>query len=86
VVAVAEPMLVQQVEEASPSCVWIAAGRSTQTNELLVGALHERGVRAQLVAPAGPDLYAWPRRLFLCTGGRGNRRSTRHGIRRLHAR
>jgi RimK family alpha-L-glutamate ligase len=48
--AVAEPMLAQQVEEASPSCVWVAAGRSTQTNELLVGALHERGVRAQLVA------------------------------------
>lgn len=32
--------------------MWVVAERSTLTNELLVGALHERGVRAQLVKPA----------------------------------
>jgi glutathione synthase/RimK-type ligase-like ATP-grasp enzyme len=34
------------------SAVWIVEGHSTPTSELLVGALHERGVRAQLIEPA----------------------------------
>jgi RimK family alpha-L-glutamate ligase len=31
--------------------VWVVAGHSTLTSELLVGALHERGVRTQLIEP-----------------------------------
>lgn len=31
--------------------IWIAGGRSTPTNELIVGALHEQGQRAALVDP-----------------------------------
>jgi RimK family alpha-L-glutamate ligase len=31
--------------------VWIVSGRSNATSELLVGALHERGVRAELTRP-----------------------------------
>jgi RimK family alpha-L-glutamate ligase len=32
--------------------VWVVAGRSTPASELLVGALRERGVRAELIQPA----------------------------------
>lgn len=32
--------------------VWITAGRATATNELILGALHERGMRADIVHPA----------------------------------
>ena len=35
-----------------PHDVWVVSGRSNATSELLIGALHERGVGAQLVAPA----------------------------------
>jgi RimK family alpha-L-glutamate ligase len=46
-------MLAKRVERRPANGVWVVAGRSSLTNELLVGALHERGVRAQLVKPAG---------------------------------
>jgi RimK family alpha-L-glutamate ligase len=36
-------------ERGQAERAWIVAGRSTVTNELLVGALHERGVPAELV-------------------------------------
>jgi glutathione synthase/RimK-type ligase-like ATP-grasp enzyme len=49
--AAAKPILAKRQVER-PGGVWIVAGRSTLTNELLVGALHERGVRAQFVEPA----------------------------------
>ena len=41
-----------RLERWSSGDVWVAAGRATPTNELLVGALHERGLRAQLVDPS----------------------------------
>jgi RimK family alpha-L-glutamate ligase len=51
--AVAKPISAERrVERRSPNGVWIVAARSTLTTELLVGALHERGVRAQRVEPA----------------------------------
>jgi hypothetical protein len=51
--AVAKPISAERrVERRSPNGVWIDAERSTLTTELLVGALHERGVRAQRVEPA----------------------------------
>ena len=34
------------------NAVWVVAGRSTPTSELFVGALHEHGIRAQVVEPA----------------------------------
>jgi glutathione synthase/RimK-type ligase-like ATP-grasp enzyme len=49
--AVAKPINAERVERR-PNGVWVVAERSTLTNELLVGALHERGVRAQLAKPA----------------------------------
>ncbi len=43
----------QTLARSSPGTVWVAAaGRSNMTNELLVGALHQRGARAELVQPA----------------------------------
>lgn len=39
-------------EQRRPAAVWIVSGRSNATSELLVGALHERGVRAELARPA----------------------------------
>ena len=45
----------RRFERQRPAAVWIASGRSSATNELLVGALHERGVRAELVRPASLD-------------------------------
>ena len=39
-------------EQRRAAAVWIVSGRSNATNELLVGALHERGVRAELAGPA----------------------------------
>jgi RimK family alpha-L-glutamate ligase len=36
-----------------PDAAWIVAGRSTLTNDLLVGAFHENGVRAKVVRPSG---------------------------------
>jgi hypothetical protein len=50
--AVARPIIAERVKRRSPNGVWVVAERSTLTNELLVGALHERGIRAQLVHPA----------------------------------
>ena len=50
--AVAKLLPAERQVERPPSGVWVVAGRSTLTNELLVGALHERGVRAQFVEPA----------------------------------
>jgi len=38
-------------EALGMSGVWIAGGRATTTNELILGALHERGVRTALVDP-----------------------------------
>lgn len=50
----------QQVARRSPRYVWVVAGSSTVTNELLVGAFHERGVQAQFVQPdALSDLAGW---------------------------
>jgi RimK family alpha-L-glutamate ligase len=49
----ASPILAKQLERRAAAGVWVVAGRSSLTNELLVGALHERGVRAELVEPAG---------------------------------
>jgi [lysine-biosynthesis-protein LysW]--L-2-aminoadipate ligase len=43
----------RRLERRLPANVWVVAeGQSTVTNELLVGALHERGVPAELVRPA----------------------------------
>ena len=43
----------KRLERRSPANVWVVAdGQSTGTNELLVGALHERGVPAEVVQPA----------------------------------
>jgi [lysine-biosynthesis-protein LysW]--L-2-aminoadipate ligase len=42
----------RRVERRFSRGAWVVAGRATLTNELLVGALHERGMRAQLVEPA----------------------------------
>lgn len=43
----------KRLEPRPPRTVWVAAeGRSTVTNELLVGALRQRGVQAELVRPA----------------------------------
>jgi hypothetical protein len=42
--AVARPIIAERVERRSPNGVCVVAERSTLTNELLVGALHERGV------------------------------------------
>jgi hypothetical protein len=50
--AVAKPIDAERVERRSQNGVWVVVERSTLTNELLIGALHERGVRAQLVKPA----------------------------------
>lgn len=50
--AVAKPIDAERVERRPRNGVWVVAERSTLTNELLVGALHGRGVRAQLVKPA----------------------------------
>jgi hypothetical protein len=48
----AKAILAERQVERPAGAVWIVAGRSTLTNELVVGALHERGVRAQFVEPA----------------------------------
>ena len=50
--AVAKPIDAKRVERRPRNGVWVVAERPTLTNEHLVGALHERGVRAQLVKPA----------------------------------
>jgi RimK family alpha-L-glutamate ligase len=42
----------RRFEQRRSAAVWIVSGRSNATDELLVGALHERGVRAELVRPA----------------------------------
>jgi ribosomal protein S6--L-glutamate ligase len=49
--AAVEPVSAKRQVERPAGAVWVVAGRSTLTNELLVGALHERGVRAQFVEP-----------------------------------
>lgn len=43
----------RRLDQWRPPAVWIAGGHASATNELLVGALHEHGVRAQLTPPAG---------------------------------
>jgi RimK family alpha-L-glutamate ligase len=50
--AVARPTFAERQVEPPPNGVWVVSGRSTLTSELLVGALHERGVRAQFIEPA----------------------------------
>lgn len=49
-------MATRRERDACGPCtsVWVAAGRPTPTNELLVGTLHQRGVRAAIVP--GPGL------------------------------
>lgn len=42
----------RRFERQRPAAVWIVGGRSSATNELLLGALHERGVWAELARPA----------------------------------
>jgi [lysine-biosynthesis-protein LysW]--L-2-aminoadipate ligase len=45
--------VMRRLEQRSPANVWVVAeAHSSVTNELLVGALHERGVSAELVPPA----------------------------------
>jgi [lysine-biosynthesis-protein LysW]---L-2-aminoadipate ligase len=43
-----------------PGRAWIVAGRPTPTNELLVGALHERGTPAEIVRPAQATIFTRP--------------------------
>jgi [lysine-biosynthesis-protein LysW]--L-2-aminoadipate ligase len=50
--AVAKPISAERQVERPANAVWVVAGHSTLTNELLVGALHERGVGARLIEPA----------------------------------
>ena len=42
----------RRFEQRRPPAVWLVSGRPNATNELLVGALHERGLRAELMRPA----------------------------------
>ena len=58
--AAVEAVSAKRQVERPADAVWIVAGRSTLTNELLVGALHERGVRAQFIEP--PSLSGLARR------------------------
>lgn len=54
---VRSPFAGRRSEQRRPAAVWIVGSRSNATDELLVGALHERGVRAELARPASlPDL------------------------------
>jgi RimK family alpha-L-glutamate ligase len=48
----------RRTEIGTPERAWILAGRSATTNELLVGALHERGVPASVVRPEQAVLVA----------------------------
>jgi [lysine-biosynthesis-protein LysW]--L-2-aminoadipate ligase len=57
--------------------IWVASSRSTATNELIVGALHEQGVRAALVDPAAVDSVVQDRDIVLA---RVDVRSTLDGI------
>jgi [lysine-biosynthesis-protein LysW]--L-2-aminoadipate ligase len=41
--------MIERQREIAPERVWVLAGHSTLTNDLLLGALHERGVPAELV-------------------------------------
>lgn len=50
--ATVEPISAERHVERLAGTVWIVAGRPTPTNELLVGALHERGIGAQLIEPS----------------------------------
>ena len=57
------PLAKPTTEEASleqplPAAVWVVAARSTLTNDLLVGALHERGVPARVLRPAEVNALA----------------------------
>jgi [lysine-biosynthesis-protein LysW]--L-2-aminoadipate ligase len=63
--------------EPSDGTVWVVSGRSTPTSELLVGALRERGVRAQLVPPARLNGLARPGDVVL---GRLDVRRTLDGV------
>jgi [lysine-biosynthesis-protein LysW]--L-2-aminoadipate ligase len=47
-----ERLPVEQQVEIPTGAVWVVAGRSTAASELLVGALRERGVNAELIPPA----------------------------------
>jgi hypothetical protein len=42
----------RRFEQRRPAVAWIVSGSSNATNELLIGALHERGVQAELARPA----------------------------------
>jgi RimK family alpha-L-glutamate ligase len=60
------PSAVERLEWRSPAKVWLAAGgHSTVTNELLVGALHERGVPSELAHPATVADLASPAEIVL---------------------
>lgn len=63
--------------EPAASAVWVVAGRSTPTSELLVGALRERGVRAQLIRSEQVSRLARPEDVVL---GRLDVRPTLDGV------
>jgi RimK family alpha-L-glutamate ligase len=68
----------QTLERWSPGTVWVAAeGRSSVTNQLLVGALRQRGARAELVRPAKISGLARPGDVVL---GRLDVRPTLDGV------
>jgi [lysine-biosynthesis-protein LysW]---L-2-aminoadipate ligase len=68
----------KRLERPSPGKVWVVAeGHSNLTNELLVGALHERGVPAGLVRPASIGDLACPGDIVL---GRLDVRPTLDGV------
>jgi len=61
----------------SPSRVWIAAGRRTETNDELVEAVRRRGLRAWVVEPRGVEALARPGDVVL---GRLDVRSALDGV------
>jgi RimK family alpha-L-glutamate ligase len=68
----------RRLERRLPANVWVVAeGQSTVTNELLVGALHEHGVPAELVRPAKMSGLARPGDIVL---GRLDIRPTLDGV------
>ena len=70
--------VVETLERGSPGTVWVAAeGGSSVTNQLLVGALRQRGARAELVRPAKISGLARPGDVVL---GRLDVRPTLDGV------
>jgi [lysine-biosynthesis-protein LysW]---L-2-aminoadipate ligase len=57
--------------------VWIAAGHATPTNELIVGALHERGIPATVIRPEQAMLLVRPSDVVI---GRLDVRPTLDGV------